>query len=408
MFKNTIKVSIAFSRRAINKIEYELLLKHEPKKPKLVSDYFPSIVNHQSTTKNSITHVSAFCYGNAGDALLPVALRDVWHHGHEELSWQSQHVYEVVNESMVSRINGTRGVIIGGGGLFLKDTNANNISGWQWPCSVEMLEKIQVPVVLYAVGYNRFRGQDEFDPCFNESIVAFARKAEYIGLRNTGSINAIKNYLPHDLHHKLRFQPCMTTFLSQLYPSLCDYQAKEDFVAVNAAFDRSHLRFGENIGAILTDTARAVKAVAKHYPIKFYSHMQSDEAFLPFLQSMGVKFDVVRLNDVHPAEIVKAYAKPRLVIGMRGHAQMIPFGCNTPIASVVSHNKMQWFVDDMGKPEWGADLLSPNFGKDMETRAMNSLANFDTEMRYIAAKQRELFELSCSNVRDGLRAMGVE
>src|SRR5690606_6593805 len=171
-----------------------------------------------------------------------------------------------------------KGVVIGGGGLFLKDTNKNTVSGWQWPCSIEMLEKIKVPVVLYAVGYNRFRGQEEFEPYFRDNIVAFAEKAEYIGLRNYGSINAIKNYLPETLHSKLRYQPCMTTFLSQLYPELCEYDNKQDFIAVNAAFDRSHLRFGENIGDILGKTAKVLKEFSNKIPIKFYTHMQTDEA----------------------------------------------------------------------------------------------------------------------------------
>lgn len=390
LIKKIIKKKIIFYRK------YK---KNEP------TGNLPEIIYRNISCDRLITHVSAFTYGNAGDTLLPIALRDLWHQGKEAIAWQSQPVYPEVTQELVNKFNQTSGIIIGGGGLFLKDTNANEISGWQWPCSVEMLHKIKVPVVLFAVGYNRFRGQEDFAPVFTENLRAFAQQAEYIGLRNYGSIRAIQQYVPDNLHYKLRYQPCMTTFLAKLYPSLCNYQQKEDFVAFNAAFDRSHLRFGDNIGKILDAMARTAKAISAHYPIKFYSHMPSDEAFLPFLQSHGVPHEIVRLNSVHPGEIVKAYARPRLVIGMRGHAQMIPFGCNTPLVSVVSHNKMQWFLDDIQQPAWGADVLSATFEQDLLNRSWQALSNFDSEMKYIARKQEELHKISLQNVQDALCVM---
>ncbi|MBP0645265.1 hypothetical protein J8J17_26090, partial [Mycobacterium tuberculosis] len=54
-------------------------------------------------------------------------------------------------------------VVIGGGGLFLQDTNPNRLSGWQWKISAETLAGIEVPLIVYAVGDNRFPGQPEFD-----------------------------------------------------------------------------------------------------------------------------------------------------------------------------------------------------------------------------------------------------
>jgi polysaccharide pyruvyl transferase WcaK-like protein len=374
----------------------------------ITSNELPAIIKRKVKTEKIITHVSAFTYGNAGDTILPISLRDLWHVGNEDISWQSQPVYPIVTQNIVDKINNSKGLIIGGGGLFLKDTNANNLSGWQWPCSQEMLERINVPIILFAVGYNRFRGQDEFEPIFTDSIQAFAKKAEYIGLRNYGSINAIKYYLPESLHYKLRFQPCMTTFLSKLYPDLCDYSFKENFVAINAAFDRSNLRFGGKIGGVLDAMARTAKEIVKHYPIKFYSHMPSDEAFIPFLQAHNVKFELVKLNNVHPSEIVKAYAKPKLVLGMRGHAQMIPFGCKTPVISIVSHNKMQWFLDDIKQPLWGADVLNETFEHDLLSRSLDALNNFEKNIQFIEDKQQELYHLSLENVSIGLSSMNIQ
>jgi polysaccharide pyruvyl transferase WcaK-like protein len=367
----------------------------------------PVIIDRVRAEKDkTLVHVSAFNYGNAGDILLPIAVRDVWNMQCEGLAWTAQPVRPVVDSATVSKINRSRGLVVGGGGLFLKDTNANEISGWQWPCSVEMLEKVEVPLVLYAVGYNRFRGQDEFSPCFRENLAAFARKALYLGIRNSGSIECLKRYLPQDLHPKLRFQPCPTTFLSLLYPDICSCADKEDFVAVNTSFDRSGLRFGRRISSILDELAKTVFEVSKHHEIKFYAHMTTDEAFLPFLDAYGVKYEVVTLSDRHPRDIVKEYARPRLVIGMRGHAQMIPFGCNTPIVSVVSHEKMRWFLNDIKRPEWGADVLSDTFGDDLRRCVARALNDLDGDRAHISLMQRHFYEVSAKNAKDALDAMG--
>ena len=368
----------------------------------------PGIIIYPIQNKNNkLTHISAFNYANAGDILLPIVLQDTWAKELPTISWNNKPVYPKVDDELVTQINNTNGVVIGGGGLFLKDTNANKISGWQWPCSIEMLNRIKVPIVFYAVGYNRFRNQEDFEPYFKENMMAFAEKALYLGLRNTGSLAALKNYIPENLHHKLRFQPCMTTFLSELYPDIADYNQKQDFVAVNTAFDRSHLRYGEKIGDILTATAKVLKDVSKIMPLKFYIHSvyPPDDAILPFLQSFGVKYEVVKFNNMHPKQIIEEYAKPKLVIGMRGHSQMIPFGCKTPIVSIVSHNKLQWFLDDLGKPEWGVDVLSPTYEQDLRSSVFAALDNTQDDMAFISSKQKEFYGISSKNVQYALTAM---
>lgn len=48
---------------------------------------------------------------------------------------------------------------------------------------------------MVAVGYNRFRSQDDFEPYFKDNINKIAEKSIFIGLRNNGSIKALKNYV---------------------------------------------------------------------------------------------------------------------------------------------------------------------------------------------------------------------
>ncbi len=37
-----------------------------------------------------------------------------------------------------------------------------------------------------------------------------------------------------------------------------------------------------------------------------------------------------------------------VVLGMRGHANIIPFGQNTPFIGLGAHNKVKWFLEEVG------------------------------------------------------------
>ena len=64
-------------------------------------------------------------------------------------------------ENEIAIVGGALGVLVGGGGLFYP-ANAHsrqNISGWQWIVHEEHIRKLRPPLMLFAVGWNEFRGQ---------------------------------------------------------------------------------------------------------------------------------------------------------------------------------------------------------------------------------------------------------
>lgn len=357
----------------------------------------PSLKKYPYTSKKGkhIIHISAFSHSNTGDLYLPVILRNLFNDFIPVKKWTNRHVFKVVTSKNVNSFNKADLIVIGGGGLFLKDTNPNDLSGWQWSCSTDMLKSIKTPIVAFAIGYNRFRGQEEFSPIFKEHLNLFVEKSIFIGIRNHGSIEKIKPYLKNDhLKNKLTFQPCMTTLTSLIYPHLCDYNKKENFIAINCAFDRQSLR--KNDDNILRSIARVALKLSKIAQIKFYSHVFNDEKILPFFDEIGVKYELVRLKTIE--DTVKEYAKPKLVIGMRGHAQMIPFGCNTPILSIISHDKMKWFLDDIHHPEWGVDVLNPNFETQLYETAYFIYQNTSNIISQIQEEQQNLYQITKENI----------
>lgn len=356
----------------------------------------------------SLTHVAFIGHYNAGDTLLPVVLRDLYDRQMGRFAWNQQHVHHTVDRKALDRINAGDGLVIGGGGLFLRDTNPNQLSGWQWSCSLDTLEKIKVPISVFAVGYNRFRGQPDFSPVFRDHLQLLAEKSVFIGLRNYGSIEQVKTYLPPELHHKLRFQPCMTTLVSRLYGE----KAKRvidtpPFIALNCAFDRPQFRYGDQIGFLLTELAKSIKAVSRIAPIHYYAHHPDDEHFLPFLQALDVDFKLERLYKRPPAIVLEAYRKPLLVLGMRGHAQLIPFGCERPILSVVSHNKLQYFLDDIQAPEWGIDINQPNLPDVLFHKVEHIVRNLETFEQEVRVKQDRLWDITIQNLEEIKKSYGA-
>lgn len=392
-------------RRFVNKGNLDLLVRDQASlchalHHQWVNGFGPTV---ETLFDRKFTHVAAFSSKNAGDTLLPTVLRDLFNMTIGGIQWNAKHVYDQVTDEAVHSFNEKAAVVIGGGGLFLRDTNNNNISGWQWPISTEHIQNIQSKIIVFAVGYNKFRGQDAFDEMFKANVQALIGKAAFVGLRNHGSIRSIKEFLPADLHGKIDFQPCMTTLLRKIYPehfaaSLAP-SPDQQVIALNCAFDRSNLRFGGREQEILRDIAKAMRILGKEHRIAYYAHTRGDEAVIPVLRSEGVEFELVRMYDRPSQFVVDCYRRAKLTIGMRGHAQMIPFGCGQPILSLISHDKMRWFLDDIHKPEWGIEVAAPKLAENIVDSAEDLLRSARKVAEDLSSAQEMLWQITAGNMR---------
>lgn len=78
------------------------------------------------------THITYCAVGNAGDTCLSQCVRKTINANSFNNGWNIRTVNEPVTDELINTINSSKALVIGGGGLFLPDTNKNNISGWQW------------------------------------------------------------------------------------------------------------------------------------------------------------------------------------------------------------------------------------------------------------------------------------
>jgi polysaccharide pyruvyl transferase WcaK-like protein len=340
--------------------------------------------------------------GNAGDTVLYRAVRGVFDQQLGKQNWVRRHLRNPTPTSDVERINrDAAAIVIGGGGLMMSETSRPTASGWQWEISKAEMEKISAPIIVYAVGYNQFRGSKPFEKGFNDHIETLVRQSAFFGVRNSGSLERLKDHLPAELHAKASFQPCPTTVLRHFHPSMTptSHATPSKTLALNLAFDKPEKRYGADADKILGRVGKAMQwASEAGWKIKVAVHGFDDDPAVPFMRSLGIPVEIVRVNLLGWNDIVKFYAETPVTIGMRGHAQMIPFGCGNAIISLISHDKLGFFLKDIGHPEWGFEMS----GASVTDQIVADLERYwaDPEKRHaaVSAAQAPLWQATKDNL----------
>ena len=356
-----------------------------------------------------LSHVAFYvsARGNFGDIVLPGTVREAVASVVEPAGWLSVHAHQVFDRERLELVNETDGVVVGGGGLFLPDTAPNGNSGWQWNIPREHLDALTVPLGIVGVGFNLFEGQRFHGTLFGESLEALVERAELVGLRNRGSVERVRGMLPDRLAGKVSFLPCPTTVLSHIHARPDDVRARgvAGAVLVNAAFDRDARRFGDRYEAFLARMAAYVTTLrAAGAEVRCAAHLPADERLANDLASRyGVRLPIDALYDMPVEDGYELYRRAGVVVGMRGHASMIPFGLGTPILSLVSHPKLRFFLEDIRRPEWGFDVHDPKLDGALAERTLDVLARPDDYRKDVADLQLELL----SAVQEPLKAFAA-
>ncbi|MGW4150940.1 polysaccharide pyruvyl transferase family protein [Streptomyces albogriseolus] len=354
-----------------------------------------------AAAREQLAHVALFAEGreNAGDKVLPEAVRLCFGPDTGPRRWYAQPVHRLVDEAALEELNARRGVVVGGGGLFLPDTSPNGHSHWQWNVPDALLERLTAPLAVFAVGYNVFDGQLYRRTRFAESLRVLVERSAFFGLRNHGSIDRVRELLPAGLRDRVRYQPCPTTVARRLVPGWTDPAERADTVLVNCAYDRAGLRFGHDYGHFLGQTAFALRGLRERADVRYAAHMPADERFVDDLRRVhGLTLPVEQLYERTNDDIRALFRTSRLVIGMRGHAGMIPFGCGTPILSLVSHPKLAYFLSDIGREEWGLSVHDRDLGPLLLERAAAVLDDHAGAVADVHAAQRPLWEVTRANL----------
>ncbi|MBN1364460.1 MAG: polysaccharide pyruvyl transferase family protein [Syntrophaceae bacterium] len=314
--------------------------------------------------RDVIYHFGVFGrYANVGDNILYSKMEQITNLiVGKNLKWYHRHIHNgEISKWEVFLINRiAKSIVIGGHGLLMIDTNANENSGWQFNISIENLKKIKIPIIIAAIGYNTFRNQNDFIPIFKDHISCMVEKSVFFGLRNYGSIEALKKYIPEKLHSKLRFQPCPTTMANQFFPLTRSQPHKNNKrIGICVAFDRLENRFGQQHNVIFSQLIKYANLLMDTgYSVQFFAHNQYDifSNYSNIFEEKG--FNIIPLYKLNENEVYQFYNDFTLILGMRGHSLMIPFGAGIPIISLTTQNKQKWFIETLNHSEWSIEVQS--------------------------------------------------
>ena len=348
-------------------------------------------------TVNSYAHVSAYCVPNAGDIVLSQTVRDIIDTQRNESSWFLVDLYKSVNPDTIKIINKCKALVMGGGGLFLPDSNKNSISGWQWAISKEFYDDINVPIIIYAVGYNYFKGQKR-EKLFYFIITALIEKASFVGLRSRGSVEIVREFLPENLKNKICYQPCPTMIANRLYRRKHGKETKT--IAFNVALDRPERRYGTKHDFILNSIAQSMKHIEQMgYNVIFVAHCIQDLKFTDYLKKNQIKCKIYNLINYRTEDIYEFYRNVDAVYGMRSHSIWIPFGVECVILPFIDQNKNKWFMKDIRCEELGIDIMSQNLADNIINHFKKYIVNeYSLTQKRLSEAQDKLYEICLSNL----------
>jgi polysaccharide pyruvyl transferase WcaK-like protein len=260
-------------------------------------------------------------------------------------------------------------LLVGGGGFIMHRPEDKSRSGWQFNIETKDIKKIDIPIAVYGIGYNRFpHDPHAFGEPMWENLQEVINKSSVFSVRNQGTYDTMLDEGRIDVS-SVEIVPDAGMFMpSETYSHQC-LQNKCIKIGINWATDRQSFRFGseEESAKQMSLFFHSIKRVADNYNAKIYliEHLLKDqrnkdtkekmhESFTATVKESGVILYNEILEDLYPPFDYKAcffadiYKQMDCIIGMRGHANIISFGQNTPCVGLGQHNKVKWFLEQIG------------------------------------------------------------
>lgn len=143
-----------------------------------------------------IAHVGAWGR-NYGDRAIQYAMRTgLERAAGEPFAWHYLDIQATrFDRDLVSELNATCDMlIVGGGGLLWQRPGTTDVSGWQWQVLPDEIVAIDIPLVLYGLGWTAFPHRDPTGthPMFRSTLAAACEKAVLVSARNPETAERIR------------------------------------------------------------------------------------------------------------------------------------------------------------------------------------------------------------------------
>jgi len=299
-----------------------------------------------------LTQIIHFCRtldDNVGEIAIKYSIEKMLH---SRLSVSKYTVVEITElkkpqpKEFIQTINTHDLCVIGGGGLY---------SHYFLPFQPEVVEAIQIPIVLYGVGYIRNFGDEELRESQLESVQLLNTHAELSSVRDEFTSKFLRRLGVRDV--EVIGDPAI--FLPPAESNRVDFDEDKIKIGINVACHFWSL-YPQCLRRAIEAYVKACDYFVKHLDAEIvYLKHHPDEVLAAeqITKKVPIKLASTGLD---PHEMKSLYTKLDLVIGMMMHSTIFAFGSEVPMVNVAYDFKNLNFMEFIGQEDRVIDVRKVN------------------------------------------------
>ena len=312
------------------------------------------------------------------------------------------------DQALVDKINASCDLLLVGGGGMLDGGRGDRNAGMGFDLPYDLLLKITVPVVFYAVGFNLFDKQIywNLDKLRRHIKYVAAQSKMIFSVRNDGSLARLQEVLGDDADGIVEV-PDPGMYVPTTDTDHPEILQGKDNILVQIAGDNPFSRFSAGLWRYvpivgkrvlrrrllqqLQYLGKALQAIAKKNDVNYIlcPHLVRDYTVTgKFVDNINKGFSRFNFNSTGIQRGSRAahsffdiYKKVSLVIGMRGHSVICGVGLSTPTIALSSHSKVKGFMNAVGLSDRIVDMADPDLVSSLDRMACYILDNRQDEVQ---------------------------
>tara|TARA_R100001244_G_scaffold122032_1_gene91683 strand:- start:216 stop:1103 length:888 start_codon:yes stop_codon:yes gene_type:complete len=277
------------------------------------------------------------------------------------MNWSNFDVRKKVTPSDVQFLNSFDYVVIGGGGLLLPDTNPNMVSCWQWAISSDLIEAITAKIYVMSIGYNLFHGQTCSMPnrhnnlsvpkrknILKENLETLIKKSEHFSMRHTGDCQKLREIVDKECGQNIQFELCpVIYYVKEKY--LPSFKNSKIYHTFELKDDRPNRRYyNKTQKQFYDELLEYIKVlISKGEKIAVMSHDGSN-SFASYLKKNNINYKLLNNSVANEQKIMENYSQVKKLYCTAGHSQMIAYALGVDFYSLITHDKLEYFLKDIG------------------------------------------------------------
>jgi|11_taG_2_1085331.scaffolds.fasta_scaffold00555_16 polysaccharide pyruvyl transferase WcaK-like protein len=303
-----------------------------------------------------ILHIGAI-NGNLGDNIAIKNVQKSFMSQHSDIEFvmlNAHDLWHVRNnpDTVISIIkqNNVDAVLIGGGGLVEYHSYQSQLTKQKLPLNERIIRECGVPVFLYGVGINTFRGNSDWPDAVKSIVRSIFSSVAECSLRNDGSIDKAKQL---DLYSD--------KIIEIPDPGLLHHPS-----AVNKSIMRNGFFQPAENGSVKINKNRFlgfeeyIKNIPSNNNLPIFPHTKKDFGFNGmYLIEPNTFSQISQFKKVD--NVLRSYFDYDYVVAMRGHGQLVSIGMNIPGIYLSTQDKVTHFSVNNGFSNYNIDVLDSNW-----------------------------------------------